>query len=42
MTINIATQYMPSLYLRLKKRKVFKIVKGGYPFDFLKLQFAAK
>ena len=30
-----------ALYLRLKKRKVFKIVKG-YPLEFLKLKFAAK
>ena len=32
---------MSALYLRLKKRKVFKVVKGG-PFDFLKIQFVAK
>ena len=30
-----------ALYLRLKKRKVFKSVKGD-PFDFLKIQFVAK
>ena len=30
-----------ALYLRLKKRKVFKTVKGG-PFGFLKIQFFAK
>ena len=27
---------------KLKKRKVFKIVKGGDPFSFLKIQFVAK
>ena len=26
----------------LKKRKVFKIVKGGDPFGFFKIQFVAK
>ena len=30
-----------ALYLRLKKRKAFKIAKGG-PLGFLKLQLAAK
>ena len=30
-----------ALYLRLKKLKVFKIVKGGDPLGFLKVQFVA-
>ena len=31
-----------ALYQRLKKRKVFKLVKGGDPSGFLKFQFVAK
>ena len=39
--MNKTTERLKSaLYLRLKKRKVFKIVKGA--LDFLKIQFVAK